>query len=190
MNQCQTRFFASVLAATLGLSLVGCRTKPLAFSKGTSGWITVTGDKSSRDSRVLNAAIQDVLSDSQLGNTMSFYGEPNDRTVRYALGAWPSGYTPKVRDYEFEAVRWPQVYPGNEPKHLTIGLSALWLDGQPPSDNWFSLVFSSHLKPPNKGLVLYVTNTGGGTIGGCSVGYEVEEIPGGWKLRYAGHIDP
>ena len=145
-----------------------------------SAWVTVKTNAASPDARILDAIIGDALTNKELASTMKFYGGVSNRTVRYT--GFPSGYKPTVLGYEFVALpREPATG-----RRLTISLSGLWIDSAPPKDG-FKFISP---EAPKRGALFDIYNSGDGTIGGCAVGYEIQEITGGWRVRCAGYIDP
>ena len=145
-----------------------------------SAWVVVKTNAATRDARVLDAIIGDALTNKELASTMKFYGGESNRTVRYT--GFPAGYKPTVPSYEFVALpREPATG-----RKLTILLSGLWIDSAPPKDK-FTFILP---EAPKRGALLGISNSGDGTIGGCAVGYEIQEIAGGWRVRCAGYFDP
>jgi hypothetical protein len=170
----------ALLIAGVLIAVLRLRSRPSPNSDIGVAWVTVKTNAAKRDTGILDAVIGDALTNKELASTMEFYGGASNRTVRYT--GFPAGYKPTVPGYEFVALpREPATG-----RKLTISLGGLWIDRAPPKDK-FTFILP---KAPKGGALLGIYNSGGGTIGGCAVGYEIQEIAGVWRVRCAGYFDP
>lgn len=171
---------SALIVAGAVFAALRLQSRPTQVSGNGSGWVTVKAGGGSPESRILDAVIADALTNKMLARTRQFYGGGSNRTVRYA--GFPAGYEPAVAGYDFI----PPPSEHSTGRRLTIVLGGLWVDRPPPKDDFFFML----PEVPQGGVLLSIYNTGSGTIGSCAVGYEVQKIAVGWRVRCAGYFDP
>jgi len=177
----------ATLAFTILLLVVGmlislrqalsCRSSD---SGDDSPWVIVKADAARQDAKILDAIFADILTNKVLASITKFYGGPKYRRIRY--DGFPRGYTPTVPGY----VLTPLPKESSIGLRLTVALDGLWLHQPPPKDKFAFLGITL----PQRGALLGVYNSGSGTIGGCAVGYEIQALRDGWRVRCAGYFDP
>ena len=186
-----------LLIVVLAVGVVGCGTVApskleQAAALGSGAPHKSTTPKSRwdlREKKVLDAAIKDVLTNPSLSSTREFYGGSDVRTVRYS--GFPVGYRPEVAGYLFEPCASPG---GGRGLRLTICLSGIWID-QPLPKNTYPFCPPTI---PERAVILGIYNSGDLSIdtpdlnhvGGCCVGYAVEQASDGWRVVYVRSEDP
>ena len=124
-------------------------------------WIIVNADASTRDAKILDAVVCDVLTNRALAPTCKGYGLVNKGAVRYT--GFPASYKPKVPGYRFDSL--PSSNNGSGLK-FTLLLAGIWVDQPLPKNAMDDFRLLRLPYPAERGVLLSIYDSGGPTTNG------------------------
>lgn len=175
----------------LALSPAGCEkvparsTGPTATSTGSTPHSGADAESHSDRELILDAVIQDLLTNPDLEHARVWYGSPDSRKIalsKRSIVPWPPGYTPSVKGYEFNYVDPIDGIDENKPRQLGISVN--------------HFVFPPPATPPENDpyhgvpIAVGLHDVGGNRGGGLAVSYSLQRKEGRWIVKYTGSERP
>jgi hypothetical protein len=136
---------------------------------------------------ILDAVLQDLLTNPRLDHTRAFYGTPGDTKIALVTNAsygvpWPLTYWPILPGWTISRVMEGSPRKHEEPRLLGIRIDRFSIDDDKPPDS----------RSPVEVTVLNAggNNNGAIVIGGCHVYYRPKQVGHKWVVRFEGSLDP
>jgi hypothetical protein len=189
-----------LIGVATGIAAIGVtgvlRSQPVTKreSEARVDWLFVSADAASRDTKILDAVVSDVLTNPVLDDIGKGYGKTTNRTVSYS--GFPVSYAPAVPGYQFEILSDSNRGSGLK---FTLSLGGIWIDRPPTKSAKDDFRILRPQAPAERGVLLSIYSSGGpttngnvitDTIGGCMVGYDARQTSGGWEVGLSGFLDP
>jgi hypothetical protein len=170
----------------------------VAFISGCSGArptepakVDAAQVKRSPKEQILDAVLQDVLTNTGLQDTREFYGTAGDKKVALVSNRdygepWPAKYRPDLPGWTVSRVEEGDARDRNKPHLLGIRIDKFSEDDKEQGG------------PFDAPIAVTVMNVGGdrngdviaAVIGGCSVYYTPKQVDDKWIVEFGGAMDP
>jgi hypothetical protein len=180
-----------LLATGIVALISGCNgTSPQALQTNQATVDTTQRERSQKE-QILDAVLQDVLTNERLEDTREFYGTAGDMKVALVSNRvygerWPAKYRPDLPGWTVTRVEEGDERDRNKPRLLGIRIDK------------FSEEEAEQAGLFDDPIAVTVMNAGGdwngdeigAIIGGCSVYYNPKRVDSEWIVEFGGAMDP